>query len=178
MSAFDPEEERNASLDYRLLSSSPVTLFYRRPVLDSTITSLSELGYQVAAFGAGAWSTEDDLHRDIASTLGFPDYYGRNYPALSDCLRDVVNQEYGWVRETTGLVLVFTGFDAFARRCPQFAQGLLHLAALHSRAASLIGRRLICLVQSDDPWIRPDDVGAEPVVWNDAEWLNSARESR
>jgi hypothetical protein len=47
--------------------------------------------------------------------------------------------------------------------------------AHHSRTAALFGRRLMCLVQSDDPHIRFEPVGATPVAWNDAEWLNSKR---
>lgn len=176
MTAFDIEDEFNDNLGYRLLMNSPVTLFYRHEVLDSTAASLAALGYQIRSFDAGSWRDEQDLHQEVAAKLDFPKYYGRNYAALNDCLRDLVLQEYGWDPESTGLVLVFTGFDAFAHRLPEIAHGVLHLAAHHSRAASLIGSRLICLVQSSDPWIRFDDVGAEPVVWNAAEWLNSARE--
>ena len=177
MSAFDPDDEYNGKLDYVLLMNSPVTLFYRNAVLESTIDSLTELGYQVTSFNAGSWRDEQDLHREVAAALDFPDYYGRNYAALNDCLRDLVGQHFGWDPSATGLVLVFTGIDTFAGRCPWFAQALLDMMARHSRAASLIGRRLMCLAQSDDPWIRFEDVGAESVVWNAAEWLNSARES-
>ena len=35
--------------------------------------------------------------------------------------------------------------------------------------AALIGHRMICLVQSDDPSIQFDPIGATPVLWNDAE---------
>lgn len=39
----------------------------------------------------------------------------------------------------------------------------------------LIGRRMICLVQTDNPRLSFDPVGATPVVWNEAEFLNSRR---
>jgi hypothetical protein len=41
--------------------------------------------------------------------------------------------------------------------------------------AALIGRRLMCLVQSDDPRITFPPVGATGVGWNEAEWLDAKR---
>jgi hypothetical protein len=35
----------------------------------------------------------------------------------------------------------------------------------------------MCLIQSDDPHVRFERVGATPVAWNDAEWLDSRRQS-
>jgi RNAse (barnase) inhibitor barstar len=35
------------------------------------------------------WTSEDDLFRALASTLHFPDYFGHNWDALDECLRDV-----------------------------------------------------------------------------------------
>ncbi|MFF1875733.1 barstar family protein, partial [Kitasatospora herbaricolor] len=150
-------------------------VFYRRSVLDETTTWLADQGYQVTALDASSWSTEADLHRDIAQVLSFPDSYGRNLDALNDCLRDVVTLDYGWDSHATGLVLAFTGYEAFAASCPRPAQTVLDLVAQHSRVAALFGRRLIGLVQSDDPRISFEAVGADPVLWNGAEWLNSSR---
>ncbi|MGV9663746.1 hypothetical protein [Nocardia niigatensis] len=39
----------------------------------------------------------------------------------------------------------------------------------------LAGEQLIALVQSNDPRFALAPVGATPVIWNDAEWLNSHR---
>ncbi len=89
-------------------------------------------------------------------------------------MRDVVAREYGWSPDSTGLVLVFTGYDGFADASPLSAHAVLDIIANHSRAAALFGGRLICLVQSGDPRITFDPVGATPVMWNDAEWLESA----
>lgn len=111
----------------------------------------------------------------MAAALDFPDYYGRNFNALNDCLRDVVHQYYGWTPGTTGLALVLTGYDAFAGQCPDEAWTTLDLVAKCSRVASLLGRRLLCLVQSNDPNIQFEPVGAMTPHWNDAEWLHSAR---
>ncbi len=71
-----------------------------------------------------------------------------------------------------------TGFHRLRRltaRCPRAAQIVLDIMADHSRAAALFGRRLMCLVHSNDPNIRFEPVGATPVAWNDAEWFDSER---
>ena len=81
---------------------------------------------------------------------------------------DVVSQDYGWSPGATGLALVFTGYDAFAARCPRAAQDVLDIMGDHSHRAALLGRRLLCLVQSNDPHILFEPVGASGVDWNQA----------
>ena len=34
-------------------------------------------------------TTPDELHSTIADALGFPDYYGKNWDAFDECIRDV-----------------------------------------------------------------------------------------
>src|SRR5689334_9753583 len=86
-----------------------------------------------------AFDSDADLHRDVAAALHFPDYYGNNLDALNDCMRDVVDQEYGWSPDATGLVLVFTGYDAYATRRPGSAHSVLDILADRSRDALLFG---------------------------------------
>jgi barstar (barnase inhibitor) len=172
VAAFDPDADLSADIGFRLLSATPVTLFHRPDVLAETTTWLGEHQYQVTRFDAAGWSGEADLHRDVAAALGFPDHYGHNLDALNDCLYDVVGQVYGWAPDTAGLVLVFTGYDAFTARCPRAAQAVLDILADHSRCAALIGRRLLCLVRTDDPGVRFEPVGAAPVAWNEDEWFD------
>jgi hypothetical protein len=177
MAAFDPDTDLSDDLALRLMVNTSVTLFWRTEVLRQSTSWLESHGYQVTQFDASDWSTDRDLHRDIAAALNFPAYFGYNLDALNDCLRDVVSQDYGWAPDTTGLALVFTGYDAFAARRPRTAQIVLDIMADQSRSALLVGRRLMCLVQSNDPHIRFEPVGATGVAWNDAEWLDSARGS-
>ncbi|WP_027341343.1 barstar family protein [Hamadaea tsunoensis] len=176
MAAFDPEKDDGSDPAFRLMSNTFVTLFWRPELLDQTTARLSEAGYQVTRMDAAGWATEHDLHREIAQALDFPDYYGRNLDALNDWMRDVVAGDYGWAAaDTTGLALVFTRYDKFTRHCPRAAQIVLDIMADQARRALLFGRRMMCLVQSDDPQIRFEPVGAMPVMWNDAEWLDARR---
>jgi len=54
-------------------------------------------------------------------------------------------------------------------RIPAVAWHVLDIVEVNSRRFSLFGRRLIALVQSDDPSLSFDPVGARPVVWNPRE---------
>ena len=124
---------------------------------------------------ATAWTTEQDLHRDIAAALSFPSYYGHNLAALNDCLSDVGSMEYGTSPAVTGLALVISGYDKFYAIEPDLAHSLLDIFARQARHAALIGHRMMCLVQTDDPQIAIAPVGAMPVEWNQSEWLTSNR---
>lgn len=159
---------------FGLMANSFVTLFRRPAVLDETVDWLTARGYQVVRVDAAGWTTQADLHRDIAAALGFPGY-GRNLDALNDCLGDVARYEYGTSPDATGLVLVLTGYDAFAARHPEPAHALLDIFADQARTGALFGHRMLCLVQSGDPDIVIPAVGAMPVMWNPAEALYANR---
>ncbi|GAA1273698.1 hypothetical protein Psi02_04470 [Planotetraspora silvatica] len=157
------------------MAGSFVTLFWRRSVLDETIGWLLAHGYQVIHFDASVWLTEDDLHRDFATALDFPDYYGGVLAALNDCLSDVAFCEYGARPDATGLVLVLTGYDKFTERLPEVAEKTLDIITGNAQTAMLVGHRMFCLVQSDDPRISFGPLGATYAGWNAAEWRYDRR---
>ncbi|MFM9444635.1 barstar family protein [Streptomyces acidiscabies] len=153
-----------------------VTLFWRKRLLTQAVERLEDRGFRVIRLEAGQWNTEQDMHHAMAATLDFPDYYGRNLDALNDCLGDVACYGgYDDAPEGTGLVLVFTDYDQFAATCPRAAQVVLDIIADQARQAAVLRHRLICLVQSNDPQIRFEPVGAMPVMWNSDEWSDASR---
>ena len=175
MSEYSRPDSDADQLYRQLAANTFTTLYGRRELLDQTIEGLRDLHFAVLEVDASGWTTEDDLHRDIAAALDFPDYYGRNLDALNDCLRDVVDGEYGVPADAVGFVLVLIHYDHFARTCPRQAQIVLDILADHGRSAAVFGRRVLCLVHSGDPDITFQPVGAVPVMWNQAEWLNARR---
>ena len=175
MNAPGPRGESGDDVAFRLMHNSFVRLFWRMELFEQTLASITEHGYHVVRLDASAWTQQADLHRDIAAALDFPDYYGENLSALNDCLRDVVAGEYGADASAAGFVLAFTGYDKFTAHCPHEAHVVLDIIADQARRALLTGYRVCCLVQSDDPMIRFEPVGAMPVMWNEAEWLDSRR---
>lgn len=181
MAAFDandPGLEENRA--YHLLVEGPVTLFWRMSLLDVTLTWLADHGYQVVRIHAGDWVSEMDMHRSVARALDFPDYYGHNLDALNDCLRDMAegrahHHAPEWTVDSAGLVVVFTGYDAYIVRQPRVAWVVLDIVAAQSRQALLFGHQILCLVQSDDSALRLEPVGATAVDWNEAEWRDDSR---
>jgi Barstar (barnase inhibitor) len=172
---FDVDADLSEDRAFELARISPVSLFWRSAVLDETIGWLAARGYQTVQLDASAWPTETEFHHDIASALDFPGYYGRNLNAFNGCMRDVVTYEYGASRDATGTVLVFRNYEAFTTRQPGAARAILDIIAAQARTAVLFGHRMLCLVQSNDPNIEFDVVGASPVTWNPVEWLQANR---
>jgi hypothetical protein len=94
---------------------------------------------------------------------------------LNDCLSDVAVGDYGVQTDAAGLVLVLSNFEVFADAEPRVAHDLLDVFATQARGAALVGRRMMCLVQSNDPRLTFRPIGATPVLWNDKERLDRNR---
>lgn len=156
-------------LDWKLLERGAVALYYKGAVLSQDLAWLRHHRYVVHELDAAAWSDPAHFHDAAKSALAFPSYYGKNLASWIDCVAELA------VPDESGMAIVFRRYDAFARAQPQFAQTLLDSLETTSRRFLLTGRRLLALVQSDDPRIRFERVGAMPVTWNPREWLDSDR---
>lgn len=157
------------------LRDTAVKMYFDVAILEHDVHALRAAGYHVVRADAAPWRDEADAHGDLAAMLDFPDYYGRNWDAFNDCLRDVTHRGYGLPTDAAGLVLVLTGFDKFAARVPRDAHVLLDVYALRQRDALIDGVQLICLVQSDDPRLVLPPVGGNAPSWNRHEWLDAKR---
>jgi RNAse (barnase) inhibitor barstar len=155
-------------LDLQLLRSSAVTLYYKSGVLAQDLAWLQQAGYRVYTFDAVNWRTPADFHADVKRELAAEHYVG-NLASWLDCLGDLEVPREG------GVVMQLRHFDAFARADPKFAHTLLDSIESASRRFLLMERRLLALVQSDDPRIRFERIGAAPVNWNPREWLDADR---
>lgn len=88
---------------------------------------------------------------------------------MNDCIGDIE------ISDQSGRVLVFNKYDSFATKFPHVAWSVLDIMESNSRDLLLFGKRLIILVQSDDPGISFEPVGGRGVGWNRKEWLNRSR---
>jgi RNAse (barnase) inhibitor barstar len=156
-------------LDWKLLERGAVALYNKSSVLSADVAWLKQQQYVVHELNATAWDTPQAFHTDAQRVLGFPDYYAKNLASWVDCLPELPVPDEG------GMALVFRRYDAFAKAQPQLAHTVLDSIESTSRRFLLTGRRLLALVQSDDPRIRFERVGAMPVTWNPREWLDSDR---
>ncbi|MBT2479449.1 barstar family protein [Streptomyces sp. ISL-94] len=173
-SAPDGRTTRLPGIEF--MANTFVTLFWRRRLLSEAVLRLEDRGFRVIRLAAGKWAAEQDLHKDVAAALQFPDYYGHNLDALNDCLGDVACYgPYDDSPEGTGLVLSITDYDRFATACPRAAQVVLDIVADQARRTAVLQRRFFCLIHSSDPDIRFEPVGAMPVMWNSDEWLDAKR---
>jgi len=176
VATWDLDAETTDAVDFRLVHNTFVTMFWRSSLLDETVGWLRSHGYRVVELDAGSWSSASDMYDAVSAALEFPDYFGRNLDALNDCMRDVASGDWGWDSAAdTGLVIVLRAFDAFTGMDRRTAQVMLDIFADQARCAILVGHRIICLVQSNDPGLTFEPVGAMPVMWNDAEWLDTNR---
>jgi RNAse (barnase) inhibitor barstar len=156
-------------LDVRLLQSSAVTLYHKQSILAQDLSWLQQAGYRAYMLDAVGWKSPADFHADVKRELALPDHYAGNLASWLDCLGDLDVPREG------GVVMQVRHFDAFARHEPRFAHTLLDSIESASRRFLLLERRLLALVQSDDPRIRFDRIGAAPVNWNPREWLDADR---
>jgi RNAse (barnase) inhibitor barstar len=156
-------------LDWRLLQNGAISLYFQPSVLAGDVAWLANHGYVIHEFDCATWASEGDFHDAVSAKLRFPDYYGRNIAAFNDCLSDLDIPDEG------GAALVFHRYDRFLTQEPKFAKYVLDDIQQNSRRFSLWGRRLLALLQSDDPRLNVGPLGACSANWNPQEWLNAKR---
>ena len=144
-------------------------MYWQRRLLETDAQWLVDHAYRLYRFDCDRWSSDQRALVEMGIALEFPDYYGRNLDAFNDCLGDLEIPVDG------GAGIVLLRYDHFAMQSPVAAQAVLDIIADNARSFMLFGRRLVTLVQSDNPRLSFDAVGATPVMWNSSEWLNKNR---
>lgn len=163
------EIDHHFQLDRQLLQNGPITLYFKRQVLEEDAEWFCQQNYEVVTFDCREWKSPDDFFTDVSQRLSFPEYFGRNLNAFNDCLSEIA------LPRKRGMVLIFLGFETFTARHPRLAEGILDIIATNAYRFLLDSYQLITLVQSDNPKLSFQPVGAHPVLWNPREWLNKNR---
>ena len=166
-------------LDWQILRDGGILLYWRHEYLIEDSQWFAKHDYDVFEFGCEIWESRDSMFSDFARVLRLPDYFGRNFDALDECIADLP------LTENRGAVMVLTKFDAYAagagsapmQRVKNEAELVLDIIARASRFHLLNGNRLVALVQTNDPKLRIGALGGASPQWNRREWLNSNRES-
>jgi RNAse (barnase) inhibitor barstar len=170
MAVFSAKEENEQRLDWSILQNGGVALYWSAEIFTDDLSWFQSNGYHVVQFDAAEWLSEERMHQSLKSDLSFPDYYGMNPNALHDCMsEDLV------VPETGGLVLALNHYDKFAALFSGQAEIVLDIFARAVQYHMLFGKRLLILVQSDDPKIHFGPLGGITAMWNWREWLNKNR---
>jgi hypothetical protein len=156
-------------VDWPILKSGPITMYWNQEILNEDCRGLSALGYKIYTVDCRGWKSSGDALRGLGKALEFPDYYGQNLDALDDCLYDLDVPDDG------GTAIVLMGFGGFAALEPKVTWHVLDILAARSQSFMLFGQRLAILLQSDDATLGFDRVGGTIVDWNRREWLNKNR---
>ncbi|HVX41425.1 MAG TPA: barstar family protein [Gemmatimonadaceae bacterium] len=156
-------------LDWKLLEHGAVTLYHKGSVLSGDLAWLRQHGYAIHELDASGWREPAAFHADAKRAFAFPSHYASNLASWIDCVAELPVPDEG------GTAIVIRRYDVFAKAQPQLAQTILDSIESTSRRFLLTGRRLLALIQSDDPRIRFDRVGAVPVTWNAREWTDADR---
>ena len=115
------------------------------------------------------WASPAEFHADAQRVLSFPAHYSKNLASWIDCIAELP------VPDESGMALVFRRYDAFAQRAAAACADDSRQHRDDVAAISADRPALLALVQSDDPRIRFERVGAMPVTWNPREWLDADR---
>jgi hypothetical protein len=170
VATFNPENpDYFRRIDWAIFQNGWVVMYWRSKVLESDVAWLFGHEYRVYRFNCERWSSRVDALAELGVTLEFPDYYGQNLDAFNDCLSELEVPVEG------GAAIVLLRYDVFAERDPGTAQTILDICANNARRFMLFGQRFATLVQSDDPRLSFEPVGATPILWNRREWLNKSR---
>jgi RNAse (barnase) inhibitor barstar len=183
MANFKADEVNDKQRDWIILRDGGVHLYWRPEILVDDLDWLKSNGYRIISFDAAEWQSASDgesenlMHEALKTQLLFPDYYGRNLNALDECILDDLV-----VPDSGGLALVLNHYDRFFKPVPSpvsderpTAEVVLSILAGAVRHHMLFGRRLLILVQSDDPEIQFGRLGGVAAWWNYREWLNKNR---
>ena len=148
-----------------------ITLYFQMAGLERDLSWLREHGYRVLTIDC------QDLpafYRQVSTALHFMENFGDsdwtgNLDALDDAFRCLEIDSEG------GLVFCLLRYNLLKAADPRLAQGVLDMIEWHSRDYLLLGRRLLALVQSDDPRIQFDPLGARCARWNRREQFDRDR---
>ncbi|HET9139784.1 hypothetical protein [Actinophytocola sp.] len=159
---FDDAVRGTHPEDFQLLHFGHLHLFRHAWALSRLVTDLAELGYEVVEVEAASCDDADSL-RDavIAAIDGWPSGYGRGtWPGFADGLTD-----YLLTAERPLLVLVLKGLDQVRGKDEACVRDLLDLLASIAPWHLLFGRRLICLIETDDTELDTGVLGGERPGW-------------
>ncbi len=178
MALFTNNREDKKRLDWAILrDGGSLALYWRPEYLAEDMQWLANHNYDIYEFDCAGWTSEDEMYGDIGRKLHFPEWWGpncgHNMDGLDDLLPDLP------IREDGGAALVLNKFNVYAAGSGSAmmhsgrteAEVLLDVIAGASRYFLLLGRRLVTLVQTDDPQIRLGKFGGISPNWNHREWL-------
>lgn len=159
----------NIELDIRTLAYGPVAKYYDKGLWETDLTWYEEQGYKTYFFDASKWYTIDDFYSDLHEKFEFASYFGRNWGAVDDLISEVDRGKSG------NVLVAIENYDAWYREDKPNAQIFLEVLADQTYSYLVHGRKLVTLIQSNDPKLNVKEVGSKRIGWNWVEWDNKKR---
>jgi RNAse (barnase) inhibitor barstar len=148
---------------------APIQLYRSTVTLQGAIDRCVDAGWKIVELDAARWSDDGALHDDLAESLAFPEWYGRNLDALLDALRGVPTSSEPGLASAPGLAIVVHRFDRFASVEPRRANTVAEILTEGAHHALRYGWPVSVLLQSEDGTLALAPATATPVPWNRAE---------
>jgi hypothetical protein len=169
---FDDDVRGTHREDFQLLHHGHLHLFRHAWALSRLVTDLTGLGYRVVEVVAASCDSADSLRDTVIAAIDdWPTDYGRgSWSGFNDGLMD-----YLLTAECPLVVLVLKGFDQIRGKDEASILALLELLASIARWHLLFGRRLICLIETNDVDLDTGVLGGERPFWNRHEFLLAIR---
>jgi hypothetical protein len=158
--------------DWVFLQDGAVTLFWDFAVLGAAKEDLRQLGYEIAEVTCN--SGKQSFQTQLSEALHWEEQFGYgpwqgNLNALDDGFR-------GYPFATVGRsALVLEGFHRLVATDSDFSHGVLDIIERQARNSLLLGKVLICLVQTDDNRYNCPPIGCRSANWNRREWMHADR---
>nr|WP_157529139.1 hypothetical protein [Kibdelosporangium sp. MJ126-NF4] len=163
MATFEDDVRGTHPEDFQLLHHGHLHLFRHAWALSRLVTDLASLGYEVVEVDAASCDSADSLRDAVIGTIDdWPADHGRgSWPGFNDGLMD-----YLLTAEHPLVVLVLKGLDQARRKDEASVLVLLDLLAAIARWHLLFGRRLICLIETDETELDTGELGGERPGWS------------
>ena len=124
---------------------------YRVPQKDEVLAVLRGAGFDLVRIDLAPVSDKEQLLGQLASVLAFPQWFGRNWDALEDCLTDL-----SWRAEDRHVLLI-EGFQNLRARRPDDFGVLLDVLASSAQYWSERGRPFFAVfVDGENTLALPD----------------------
>ena len=108
MAAFNRKVNNCSKVDWEVLINGSISLYCDENILKKDLDWLKNNQYKVIILDFSEILSIEEFHVRIKKICKFPDYYGENMPALSDCLVHDLEIPYDG-----GCAFVFKDFDSF-----------------------------------------------------------------
>ena len=157
--------------DWPLLQNGAINLYWSHERYENATVSLKKLGYHIIKL---RFDNFEQFKNDISTALKWKQQFGyfpwnESLDALNDGFRE---EPFNTADNTAFCIERFHACVSYDRF---MATTLLDILERTSRNHLLFGKRLIGLIQTDDPEFDCSGLGGATAHWNEAEWLDANR---